>query len=294
MEDLLLRLNRWVSQKMTADGYLDLGESGVSCTKFSKVDKPSKRRWHTRLAVVLQGEKEIKLGGQLYRCHAGLCTITPIDLPVVSRISRASTDKPFLAILIDLDPAYLSEIVNQIEADPAVLRKGPAQAFFRTEAKPDILETVLRLMKACESPSDVKVLRPLLIKEILYHVLKGEDGAAIRGFVKAGSKTHRVSQAIHKIQSDLEQEINIAELAEIANMSRAVFFRHFKEITSMSPIQYQKRLRLLGARKLMIEDGETAESSAFKVGYNSTSQFSREYSRMFGNSPLRETAKAKK
>ena len=137
------------------------------------------------------------------------------------------------------------------------------------------------------------MLGPLVIKEILYHLLKGADGPAIRQFLRSGSKMHKISQAIYSLRSDLSEDADVTSLAKAAHMSRSAFFKHFKEATAMSPIQYQKRLRLLEARRLMIDDGEKAEGSAFKVGYNSASQFSREYSRMFGNSPLRDTVKLK-
>jgi transcriptional regulator GlxA family with amidase domain len=138
------------------------------------------------------------------------------------------------------------------------------------------------------------VLGPLVIKEILYHLLKGADGLAIRQFVRSGSNMHKISQAIYSLRAELNADVDVAALAKAANMSRSAFFKHFKEVTSMSPIQYQKRLRLLEARRLMIDVDETAQGSAFKVGYNSVSQFSREYSRMFGSSPLRDAMKFKR
>jgi transcriptional regulator GlxA family with amidase domain len=137
------------------------------------------------------------------------------------------------------------------------------------------------------------VLGPLVVKEILYHLLKGADRPAIRQFVRSGSKMHQISQAMYTLRTRLTNDVDVAALAKAANMSRSAFFTHFKKGTAMSPIQYQKRLRLLEARRLMIDEGETAEGSAFKVGYNSASQFSREYSRMFGNSPLRDATRIK-
>lgn len=133
-----------------------------------------------------------------------------------------------------------------------------------------------------------------MIKEMFYHLLKGPDGPAIRQYVRSGSTMHKISQAIYSLQSELHDDVDVAALAKAANMCRSAFFKHFKEATAMSPIQYQKRLRLLEARRLMIDEGETAEGSAFRVGYNSASQFSREYSRMFGNAPLRDAMKMKR
>jgi transcriptional regulator GlxA family with amidase domain len=156
------------------------------------------------------------------------------------------------------------------------------------------LKAAIRLARLFQTPEDAPVLGPLLIKEIFYHLLKSENGPAIHQFVRSGSKMHRVSQAIHTLRSELERDVDVTALAKTANMSRSTFFKHFKEVTAASPIQYQKRLRLLEARRLMTDENETAEGSAFKVGYNSASQFSREYSRMFGTSPLRDANKSKK
>jgi len=125
--------------------------------------------------------------------------------------------------------------------------------------------------------------------EMLYLLMKGPEGAAIRHFVRAGSKMHRISRAIHALESELDRDVSVPELAKMANISRAAFFAHFKEITAMSPVQYQKRLRLHEARRLMIEKADSAESCSYKVGYKSASQFSREYSRMFGAPPSRDT-----
>ena len=135
------------------------------------------------------------------------------------------------------------------------------------------------------------VLGPLVIREILYHLLKGPDGPAIRQFVSSGRKMHRMTQVIYGLNSRFQNDVDVEALAKAANMSRSAFFKDFKEVTSMSPIQYQKRLRLLEARRLMTEEEETAEGAAFKVGYRSPSQFSREYSRMFGNPPVRDSAR---
>jgi transcriptional regulator GlxA family with amidase domain len=151
----------------------------------------------------------------------------------------------------------------------------------------------VRLVGLFRTPKDAAVLGALVIKEILYLLMQGPEGAAIRQFVHSGSKMHQISHAIHALESELEKEVDVPALAQTANMSRSAFFKHFKEVTAMSPIQYQKRLRLHEARRLMLETGGSAESSCFKVGYKSASQFSREYSRMFGIPPARDAAKLK-
>jgi AraC-like DNA-binding protein len=187
----------------------------------------------------------------------------------------------------------LSEVAAHLENGFPKETEIPLRAVFIGKASDRMLEAAVRLGKLFQVPEDALVLGLLVIKEIFYHLIKGPDGPAIRQFVRSGSKVHKISQAIYSLRSGLSEDVDVTSLARAANMSRSAFFKHFKEVTAMSPIQYQKRLRLLEARRLMTDDGETAEGSAFKVGYNSASQFSREYSRMFGNPPLRDAMKVK-
>ena len=235
------------------------------------------------------------LGREVYRYDdAAHYVVTPIDLPVTSRVFSATPEKPFLCLQINFDPLTLSEVAAQREKGFPKEMENPVRAMFIGKAGDQMLDAAIRLGKLGRTPEDAPVLGPLVIKELFYHLLKGADGPAIRQFVRSGSNMHKISQAIYSLRSELEDDVNVAALAKAANMSRSAFFKHFKEVTAMSPIQYQKRLRLLEARRLMTDEGESAEGSAFKVGYNSASQFSREYSRMFGNSPLRDATKIKK
>lgn len=264
---------------------------GVYCLKFSQTEPRSKRHWRACLGIIAQGCKEVVLGPEIYRFDAGYYTAVPVDLPVVHRIAVASPRKPFLALLIDLDPLVLSEISSRFDIPKEP--ENASRAVFVGNAGEKMLTAAIRLGNLFQTPGDAPVLGPLVVKEIIYHLLKEENGPAIRQFARAGSKTHKISQAIHRIRSELGDDVNVAALAKAASMSRSAFFKHFKEVTTMSPIQYQKRLRLLEARRLMIDEGETAEGSAFKAGYRSASQFSREYSRMFGGPPLRDATKLK-
>jgi AraC-like DNA-binding protein len=291
MQDLLADLAKLIESRSPADGMHETPVPGVYCLKFSQTERRSKRHWRACLGIIAQGCKEVVLGPEIYRFDDGYYTAVPIDLPVVSRIVAASPRKPFLALLIDLDPLVLSEISSQLE-----IPKEPENAscvVFVGKAGEQILRAAVRLGNLFQTPGDAPMLRPLIVKEIIYHLLKGENGPAIRQFARAGSKTHKISQAIHRIRSELNDDVDVAALAKTASMSRSAFFKHFREVTTMSPIQYQKRLRLLEARRLMIDEGETAEGSAFKAGYRSASQFSREYSRMFGGPPLRDAMKLK-
>jgi len=288
MQDLQSELARIIRYFSPRDGVHPSPVAGVYCVKHSTTSRRAKQPWRACFGIVAQGSKEIVLGRKAYQLDNVHYSATPIVLPVISRISSATLEKPFLALLIDLDPLTLSEVTAQLEDRYPQANGSTARAFFRGKASERMLEAAVRLAKLFHTPEDTSVLGPLIIKEIFYYLLTGPEGSAIRQFVRSGSKTHKISQAIHTLTTGLNEEVDVPALARNANMSRSAFFLHFKAATAMSPIQYQKRLRLMEARRLMVDDGETAESSAFKVGYHSASQFSREYSRMFGNSPSRD------
>jgi AraC-like DNA-binding protein len=289
-------LAKMILRFTSEDGLHSTPIPGVQFIKKSQPFRHEKQHWHAALYLVAQGSKEIILGREVYRCDATHYVATPIDLPVSGRIVSATSEKPFLCLKINFNPLVLNEVAAMIEKNFSKEKEQemPLRALFVGKTNQYMSEAIHRLGKLFEFPEDLSALGPLIIKEIFYHLLKGKEGAALRQVVRSGSKMYKISQAIYTLRSELSDEIDASILAKKANMSRSAFFKHFKEITAMSPIQYQKRLRLLEARRLMIFEGETAEGSAYKVGYNSASQFSREYSRMFGNSPSRDVRKTKK
>lgn len=272
----------------SGDGCHDLPFPGARCMKLSQPSGLVRRRWRASLSLVVQGCKEITLDREIYTCNQAHYVATLIDLPVVSRVFGVTPAKPFLCFSVDMNPLILSELMTYLDTDAAGEWKGPVRAVFAGKASDAMLDAAARVGKLCRTPEDAPVLGPLAAKELLYHLLKGEDGPAIRQFVRAGSSLHQIAQAVYALQAELAADVDIAALAAAAHMSRSAFFQRFKEVTAFSPVQYQKRLRLLEARRLMTEDGETAEGAAFKVGYNSASQFSREYARLFGSPPRRD------
>jgi AraC-like DNA-binding protein len=291
MKDLRSDLAKIINFYSPRNGLQASPVPGVYCIKFSQTGRRSKKRWRAALWILAQGCKEIVLGRRIYRIDDAQYVATPIDLPVISRVPSATPEKPFLAIGIELDPPTLSEVSAQLAREITDKPEPAQRALFIGKASDEMLEAAIRLGKLFETPEDAPLLGRLIIKEMIYYLLKGKDGPAIRHFLRSGSKLHRIFQSLHGLRSELSDDVDVPALAKAANMSRSAFFKHFKDITAMSPIQYQKRLRLLEARRLMIDEGETAEGSAFKVGYKSPSQFSREYSRMFGNAPLRDAMK---
>ncbi|VUD67390.1 RCS-specific HTH-type transcriptional activator RclR [Thalassocella blandensis] len=289
LKSLLSLLRPYLQQ----DGLIALPVNGVYGSVFSSSIEKEKRQWHACFAVVLQGSKHIWLEHNAYELNAGQFTFTPIVLPVLSQILVNNPKQPFVALLIEYQPALLGDLANQIHTEATTSSVPFSSALFQGRAQENVWQTLIRLCQTFDDPLKAKVLGPLIIKELFFYLLTGDNGQAMWQFIRSNTKVHKITHIIHKIQSELSQEIDIEQLCQLANMSRSSFFEHFKNITAMSPIQYQKRLRLLEARKLLIERQETVESACYKVGYNSPSQFSREYSRMFGDTPARDTAKIK-
>ncbi len=280
------------------DGAYTLPVAGVRCIRLSHTSLPAKQHWHASLSILAQGSKGITLGHESYCYEAVRYIATPIDLPITSCVLAAAPDRPFLCFQIEIDPLMLSEVALLLEqnapppARPAAAQTPQRAVFLGTVSEP-MLEAAIRLGTLCRRPEDACVLGPLVVKELLYHLLKSAEGPALRQFVRAESSVHKIAQTVYRIKAELAEEIDVAALAQAAAMSRSAFFKCFKDVTALSPIQYQKRLRLLEARRLMTGEGETAEGAAFRVGYRSPSQFSREYSRMFGSAPRRDVLNIK-
>ncbi|MED4224598.1 AraC family transcriptional regulator [Neobacillus cucumis] len=242
-----------------------------------KVYKPS-------LCIVVQGAKENLLGQERFRYGPSDYLVTSVDLPVTGQIMEASSDVPYLALKLEFTPDQILEVLREsnIQAGP---KENAKRGMFVSRIEAPLLDAVIRLASLLDKPQDIPVLVPLFTKEILYRVLQGHHGSVLKQTAIAGSSTNQVRDVIDYIMNNYEKSIRIEELAEIANMSESTLHRHFKEVTAMSPIQFQKQLRLQEARRLLLSDSTDATDVAFRVGYESPSQFSREYSRMFGFPP---------
>ncbi|MEP7039139.1 MAG: AraC family transcriptional regulator [Acidobacteriota bacterium] len=294
MKELYADFIKALEDYSPVEGLRESPVEGVYSAKYSHTAGYSKRPWRASLAIIAQGRKEVVLENEIFCCDAAHYTATPIPLPVVSRVAQASPDKPFLGILIELEPDIINEVARQIEDASGEESSSPVRAIYSGKANRKMLAAATRLTKLFRAETEEShFLAPLIIKELFYYLLKGKEGAAIRQYVQADSKMQKISQAVYSLKTELDKEINIAELSKTAQMSRSAFFKYFKEVTALSPIQFQKRLRLLEAKRLMLETGETAERSGYHVGYKSASQFSREYSRMFGSAPALDAKKSR-
>lgn len=237
------------------------------------------------VCLVLQGSKQVTMGTETFAFDAGDSLLITADVPTVSQITRASVAAPYLSLVLDLDAVVIADLTMQMGAPPvaddAPVRVEPTDA--------EVADSALRLMRLLERPSAAPVLHAQLVRELHYWLLAGRHGAAIRRLAFPDSDAQRVARAVAVIRAEFAQPLPVERLAAVAGMSPSSFHRHFRAVTSLSPLQFQKQLRLIEARRLMTSEGMTASNAAFAVGYESVSQFTREYGRIFGLPPARDT-----
>jgi AraC-like DNA-binding protein len=239
------------------------------------------------LVIVVQGKKEVVLNEETYPYGVAQYLVISVDLPICGFATEASPARPYLSVTLDLDPVQLCDIIAHINLG-SDRQDNAMRGLFVGDAEPSLIDCAIRLTQLLDTPQDIAFLAPTIVREIYYRLLVGEQGEAVRQIATSGSKMQRIAKAIALIEADFAKPLRIETLAEHANMSISSFHRHFKAVTSMSPLQYQKQLRLLTARQMMLVENVDATQTAYQVGYESPSQFSREYSRMFGAPPIRD------
>jgi AraC-like DNA-binding protein len=255
-------------------------------------DSPTELTHHVlepTLAVVAQGAKRAVLGDKVFEYSAGQYLVVSVDLPIAGHVFQASREQPYLAAGLTLKPTTIATLLLEVAASdrPAAEPAG----FGVSNAPRELLESVVRMLRLLDRPRDAAVLGPMLEREILWWLLNGEQGAMVRQIGLADSRLSQVSRAIRWIRVHHAKPFRIEELAEMAAMSASSFHRHFRAVTTMSPLQYQKVIRLQEARARLLAESEDIAAVGFSVGYDSPSQFSREYSRLFGAPPGRDVAR---
>lgn len=238
------------------------------------------------LCVVLQGSKESYFGATPVRFSAGESLIVSLELPTVSRVVDASVEAPYLALALELDLGLIRELYA--EADDADFEDDEVRAIDAGVADEALVEAMGRLFDLVERPNGRRVLVPLLVREIHFRLLLARHGGMLRHLAQSHTHASRITRALKRIRSSFTEPLRIEELASLAAMSPSSFYEHFKSVTGTTPLQYQKDLRLLEARRRMLAGGQSVSSVAFEVGYESSAQFSREYSRKFGIAPSQE------
>ncbi|MDO6475217.1 AraC family transcriptional regulator [Alteromonas sp. 1_MG-2023] len=239
------------------------------------------------IALVVQGEKRMALGSDIFHYNRYRFLITSLDLPAQAQILKAERAEPYLGLALRLDFTTMSELLMQASSDTKTLASSNS-GMSVGNTTPELLDACDRLVSLLDDKASLSVLAPLIKKEIYWRVLNSEQGDRLRHIISAGSQGLRIAKAIDWLKTHFTQSYTVEELAERAQMSKSTFHHHFRQLTSMSPLQYQKSLKLMEARRLMIGEQIDASDAAYRVGYESPSQFSREYSRYFGNSPKRD------
>jgi AraC-like DNA-binding protein len=269
-----------------------LGFARYSITHYSTFAGPPYGLYNPSLCIVVQGFKDILLGGERLRGGPSNYIVSTIDLPIIFEAVEASPEIPNLYCKIEFSPSLILELLSNTEIK-INSTKTSKRGMNVAELDECMLDAVVRLVRLLDNPADIPVLAPLFTKEILYKTLQGEHGDSLRRIVTDGSPTIHIKNAIEHILNNFQDSFSIEELADIANMSIPTFHRHFKEITAMSPIQFQKQLRLQEARRLILCQSTDVATAAFQVGYESPTQFSREYSRMFSFPPREDMKRIK-
>lgn len=260
---------------------LSLVRSSTPTEAVPAVYKPS-------LCIIAQGRKQVELGGRSYRYDPAKYLAVSVDLPLVGSILEASPARPYLCLVLDIDLATLSDLMlrrpsDHVDAVPA----GPALGV--SEVEPGLLDAALRLARLLDTPGDAAALAPLAEQEILYRLLSGAQAPMIRRIAAADSRLKQVSHAIAWLRENYARPVSVERLAADVGMSPSSFHTHFKAATTMSPLQYRTRVRLQEARRMMVVEALDAAAAGFAVGYESPSQFSRDYRRLYGAPPLKDT-----
>jgi AraC-like DNA-binding protein len=236
------------------------------------------------VALVLQGSKRVTMGSETFDFGAGESLLITADVPTVSQITRANSGMPYFSLVIDLDPAVIASLVLEMGSAPSAA--GTPVRIDPTEV--EVADAALRLMCLLDRPTSLPILQTQLFRELHFWLLSGKHGGAIRSLGVTDSHAQRVARAVALIRTNFAQPLRGEHLAEIAGMSPSSFHEHFRAVTSLTPLQFQKQLRLIEARRMMLADGEMISSAAYAVGYESIPQFTREYGRMFGLTPARD------
>src|ERR687897_1179678 len=241
--------------------------------------------------VIAQGSKEVLLGDDCYRYDADRYLITAAALPIATRVTEASEERPYLGVVLGLDPALVGSVM--VEAGHPTPREHAAvRAFEVSPLDAGLLDAVVRLVGLLDSPAEeARFLRPLVTREIVFRLLKGEQGGRLRQIAVLGGHAHRIARALERLRLDFDRPLRIEDVAREVGMSISSFHHHFRAVTAMSPLQFQKQLRLQEARRLLLGEDLDVAGAGYRVGYSDASQFTREYKRLFGAPPMRDVVR---
>jgi AraC-like DNA-binding protein len=287
-------LAKLIERNTAADG---IHATEIPCLFLSRSSQPSAPMYglhEPALCIIAQGRKQVLLAGNRYLYGPEECLVVSVDLPVVGQVIEATPEIPYLGLRFDLEPGGLGALMLEMGMKSSDGRRNPQPGLSVTPVGPQLLDAAVRLLRLLESPGDIPVLAPLVVREMLYRLLSGEHAASLRHIALSDHRRQSVNRAISWLKEHFTEPFRIETVARFANVSPSALHHNFKAVTSMSPLQYQKRLRLQEARRLMLGESLDAAVASHSVGYESPSQFSREYSRLFGAPPSRDIAQLKR
>ena len=285
------KLARLIAAYAPHDGSFELRIPGLCASRFSRTNLDCAHALRLpSLCIIAQGAKTVIVGQEVYEYDPSRMLVFSVALPIAAQVTQASHSEPYLALRLDLDPHKIAELVLKVYPNglPPVQERS---AVYVTPVDVSIVNAATRLIECLAQPGDTELLAPLVVDEILIRLLRGPIGVRVAQMGFAESSVYRVAKAISWLGANFSQPMKVEDLAGLVHMSVSSFHEHFKSVTSMSPLHYQKVLRLQEARRLMLSTMTDASTASQRVGYLSASQFSREYNRFFGNAPIKDIAR---
>ena len=297
---VLAELCRLLARHAPVDGVHDTALPGVAAVRASHPGDEIGHALHqAALCLIAQGAKRVMLGEEVYVYDASRHLVFSVDLPIGAQVMRATPDEPYLCFRLDLPAQAVADVMLKAGPAPASATAPPAvpapeaRGLYLSRTSAPLLDAVVRLLRLLDAPDDAAALAPLVQQEIIYRLLRSEEGARLARVARADSQAHRVARAIAWLKTHYAEPLRVEALAQQVHMSASSLHHHFRAVTAMSPLQYQKQLRLQEARRLLLGEVSDAASAGHRVGYESPSQFSREYARLFGVPPARDAARMK-
>ncbi|TOQ36440.1 AraC family transcriptional regulator [Vibrio parahaemolyticus] len=276
-------IDRWTGN---ANQY-DTPISGLRFSRWTTPTPPTSYTHNPSICLIAQGRKRVLLGEESFIYDANHFLISSVDLPIIANIIEASEAQPYLGLIMELDLTEISQLI--VDSELAFTQSKEAQKGIAVgELSESLLDAFVRLAELLDEGQNIKILAPIIKREIFYRLLMSEQGTRLHQIVTAGSHSHQIAKAIDWLKNNFVKPLSVGDLASYTGMSKSSFYTHFRSMTSMTPLQFQKKLRLSEARRLMLTENLDAMAATFKVGYESPSQFSREYSRLFGAPPSKD------
>jgi AraC-like DNA-binding protein len=276
-----------IARYATADGDIMTPIDGLFIGRRSGPTEPVHKGQHACFALVAQGAKSVTVGSETHHYGVGSCIVVSLDLPVISRVTEATPDVPQLGMGMLINGDRLREVIARLPV-PHPAFTAPVRGIGVNQAAPELLDAALRLLRLLDTPADIPAMAPLIEQEILYRLLTGPDGPRLLNIARADTPGNRIARAVAWLREHYARPLRIEDLAGDCGMSVSSLHHHFKAVTALTPVQYQKQLRLHEARRLMLVENCDAGTAGHRVGYLSPSQFSREYSRLYGCPPARD------